>query len=241
MNTGLGSSAYLRPLDLNSLQRRLVRELSYGVLRPGARDHRRDPLPDDLRAYRYNLERETASEYIPSTWTRAAIVVRMNSLIKGYSAVRPMIVQRLQDVLHRDIVPMIPLRGSISASGDLNPLAYISGAIQGKPTIRTLSKTGSDVYADEALRQADLTPVSLEPKEGLALVNGTAVSAAAAAIAVFDASNLAIVAQILSAMSVEALNGTTESFHPIFAETRPHPGQVRCGSIDYESDKQERY
>ncbi|GAW25908.1 putative phenylalanine ammonia-lyase [Rosellinia necatrix] len=123
---------------------------------------------------------------------------------------------------------MIPLRGSISASGDLSPLSYICGAIQGKPTIRVLSRTSNAVYADTALAETGLEPVKIEAKEGLAVTNGTAVSTAVAVLGLHDTHSLAILAQILTAMSVEALNGTTESFHAFFSQTRPHPGQTEC-------------
>ena len=171
-------------------------------------------------------EHTLESQYVPWTWVRAAILIRINSLIKSCSAVRPELVQRLQDILKHDIIPMVPIRGSISASGDLNPLAYISGVIQGKSTISVFGVNGKDSYADTAMRQAGLEPITLEPKEGLALVNGTAFSAAAGALALMEAHSLAVLAQILTAMSVEALNGTMESFHPFIAESRPHPGQV---------------
>ena len=213
---------------MERLQHTLTRELSYGILPPGVRDHPAGPLPSCLASYRYEFSRENTleSQYLPWSWTRAAILIRINSLIKGCSGVRPVIVERLQDVLLHDLIPMIPLRGSISASGDLNPLAYISGVIQGKSTIRILSSTRKDFYADDALNELGLTPIVLGPKEGLAIVNGTAISTAAGALAIFDTHSLAVLAQVLTAMSVEALNGTTESFHPFFAENRPHPGQV---------------
>jgi phenylalanine ammonia-lyase len=121
---------------------------------------------------------------------------------------------------------MIPLRGSISASGDLSPLSYVCGAIQGKPTIRVMSLDERSIYADMAFLNANLEPVEIRAKEGLAITNGTAVSAAAAALALHDTHTLAVLAQVLTAMSVEALNGTTESFHPFFSQVRPHPGQV---------------
>ena len=228
VNTGFGGSADLRPTELKSLQHTLTRELTYGILPPGTRDHWAEPLSDDSSLYRSNFLRENTleSQYLPWSWARAAIVIRINSLIKVCSAVRPIIVQRLQDLLSYDLVPLTPLRGSISASGDLNPLAYISGVLQGKSTVRVLSCNGEELYADTALKRAGLTPISLEAKEGLALVNGTAISAAAGALAIFDANNLAALAQVLTAMSVEALNGTTESFHPFISEVRPHPGQV---------------
>lgn len=97
----------------------------------------------------------------------------------------------MQDLLKHDIIPMIPLRGSISASGDLSPLSYIGGAIQGKPTIRILSRD-QQVYADKAFRTASLEPVVLHAKEGLAIVNGTAISAAVGALALHDTHGLGI-------------------------------------------------
>jgi phenylalanine ammonia-lyase len=108
----------------------------------------------------------------------------------------------------------------------LSPLSYIAGAIQGKRTIRIFSKTQPRLTADCALAQAKLEPITLQPKEGLGIVNGTAISCAAAALTLYDVHGLAVLAQAITAMSVEALRGTVESFDPIFSEARPHPGQV---------------
>lgn len=111
---------------------------------------------------------------------------------------------------------MIPLRGSISASGDLSPLSYIGSSIQGKPSTRLLSRNYHEhVYADTAFAAKTLEPVTLRAMEGLAIVNGTAVSAAIRALALHDTHGLAVLAQMLTAMSVEALTGSAESFHPI--------------------------
>lgn len=121
---------------------------------------------------------------------------------------------------------MIPTRGSISASGDLSPLSYIAGAIQGKPTIRVLCHGPESMYANTSFMDAGLEPVKLQAKEGLAMTNGTSISAAAAVLALHDTHCLAVMAQVLTAMTVEALTGTAESFHPFFSEVRPHPGQV---------------
>lgn len=166
---------------------------------------------------------------MPKAWVRAAILIRINSLVSSYSGVRPVVVERLRDLVNFNITPRIPLRGSISASGDLSPLSYLSGAIQGKTTI-TVWNNGHEgslgsLTAAEALATHNLTPVTLGPKEGLAIVNGTAISAAAAAIAIHEAHQLAVLSQVMTAMSVEALRGTDESFDPLFAELRPHPGQ----------------
>ncbi|KAI0809816.1 phenylalanine and histidine ammonia-lyase [Xylaria sp. FL0064] len=243
VNTNFGGSADLRTNKCIELQQALIRELHYGVLPPGERDHRTALQEAPSSEHRYDLLLESGYDvsYIPWSWARAAIAIRINSLVNGYSAVRPVVVERMRDLLQHDIIPMVPLRGSISASGDLSPLSYICGTIQGKPTIRVLSRDSNMMYADAALANAGLKPVSLEAKEGLAskylykplhpplpLTNGTSVSAAAAALALYDTHSLAIFAQILTAMTVEALNGTTESFHPFFSQARPHLGQVEC-------------
>lgn len=173
-----------------------------------------------------SLESPPELSYIPHTWARAAVLIRLNSLVKGFSGVRPVITERLKDLLQHDIIPIIPLRGSISASGDLSPLSYIAGTIQAKRTIRIFSKEQPGLTADRAFAQAKLEPISLQPKEGLGIVNGTAISCAVAAVTLYDAHGLAVLSQIVTAMAVEALRGTSESFDPLFAESRPHPGQV---------------
>lgn len=216
MNTGFGGNADLRTQKVRELQRALVRELHYGILPPGTRDFLEDAADCAADQNRHDLflEDNNTQLYLPWSWTRAAILIRINSLVAGCSAIRPVIMERMQDLLNHDIIPMIPLRGSISASGDLSPLSYICGAIQGKSTIRILSKDNRDLYADTALASSGLTPVTLQAKEGLAITNGTTIAAAAAAIALHDAHGLALMAQVLTAMSVEAMLGTTESFSP---------------------------
>ncbi|KAI1138394.1 phenylalanine and histidine ammonia-lyase [Hypoxylon sp. FL0543] len=228
VNTSFGGSADVRTKKLVELQRALIRELHYGVLPPGERDHHIPPLEASLAKHHHDvmLDTETERSYLPWPWARAAILIRINSLVSGCSAVRPVIVERMQDLLKYDIIPMIPMRGSISASGDLSPLSYICGAIQGKSSIRILSRDNQHLYADAAFFNHGLEPLALQAKEGLAMTNGTTVSAAVAALALHDTHGLAVFAQILTAMSVEALHGTTESFHPFFSETRPHPGQI---------------
>ena len=132
---------------------------------------------------------------------------------------------------------MVPLRDRISASDDLSPLAYVAGTIQGKPTIRLLPKGSQSPRTDLAFNDIGLEPVILQAKEGLAVMNGTATSAGAAAVALHDTHTLVVLAQILTAMSVEALRGTMESFDPFFAKARPHAGQVcsPMSSTDFKS------
>ncbi|KAF2202544.1 phenylalanine ammonia-lyase [Delitschia confertaspora ATCC 74209] len=226
VNTGFGGTADVRNKRTQQLQRVLIRELHYGILSSASRD----PKPSQDAAalpYQFDLSNEQldTAVHLPETWTRAAILIRLNSLLKGHSAIRQETLESLLDLLRQNIIPIIPLRGSISASGDLSPLSYLGGAIQGKPTIRIHSKS-EELYADTAFARAGLSPVTLEAKEGLAIVNGTAVSTASAALALHDANILSILSQIMTAMSVEALAGTIESFDPFFSECRPHPGQI---------------
>ena len=136
------------------------------------------------------------------------------------------------DLLKHDITPRIPLRGSISASGDLVPLAYVGGTLEGKRGTMVWFGGKADrrvVTANAALEMSHLKPITLGPKEGLALINGTAVSCGVAALAMYEVNNMAVLSQILAAMSVEALCGTDESFDPFFAAVRPHQGQTEAG------------
>lgn len=229
VNTAFGGSADIRADDILALQRVLTRELSYGVLPPAARDPRRASYKKGSMHQKFDLSLEygVESQRLPLPWVRAAMLLRLNSLVKGHSGVRPVIVDRLQGLLLKNIIPVVPVRGSISASGDLSPIAYITGVIQGKPTIRVFHPdSGRDVYADDALAEAGIEPISLTAKEGLAIVNGTAMSAACGTLVLHDTHQLAMLSQILTAMTVEALQGAPESFDSFFAEARPHPGQI---------------
>ena len=180
------------------------------------------------------LPADEQSTTMPEVWVRASILVRVNSLASAHSGVRPVLIATMADLLKDDILPRIPLRGSVSASGDLSPLSYIAGTMLGKPTLVVLAgsrKAGNRGFttADVALAEASINPIRLEPKEGLAIVNGTSVSAAVGALAMHDAHGLAVLSQVLTAMSVEALCGTSESFDPFLAQVRPHPGQIDGG------------
>jgi phenylalanine ammonia-lyase len=134
----------------------------------------------------------------------------------------------LMEVLAKDMMPLIPTRGSVSASGDLTPLAYLGGLLEGNPDIPVRITDRGDfqiVSADEALRRANMAPLKLQGKEGLGLMNGTAPSSSAAALVVHDSHILAVLVQILTAMSTEALQGTVNNYHDFISTCRPHPGQ----------------
>lgn len=158
------------------------------------------------------------------------MLIRLNSLASGFSGVKETTIRTLHQILEAGITPQVPIKGSISASGDLSPLSYIAGVLQGKPGLSVWTRNANGERclkrADVALAAKDIQPVVLAAKEGLALVNGTAVSCALGSLALHDALGQATLSQILTAMSVEALLGTDESFVSFFGEVRPHPGQV---------------
>jgi len=143
----------------------------------------------------------------------------------------PVISSMLSLFRHR-ITPIIPLRGSVSASGDLMPLAYVAGVIEGSPDVfvRIENETSGVkiMAAKEALASVGEDVRTLGPKEGLGLVNGTSASAGLASLVIYESHHLALLTQALTAMSCEAMLGSPESFHPFIAEVRPHDGQIEC-------------
>ena len=193
--------------------------------------HSRDgTLPKAVHLAAAPLDDPVSSTRMPETWVRATMLVRAISLSKGASGVRPHIINALLALLNKDIIPVVPLRGSISASGDLSPLSYIGGVMQGKPVLKASIGTkasGARLFktADKALQEAGIAPIDVGPKEGLAIVNGTAPSAGVAALILHEVLGLALISQALTAASVEATCGSRESFFKFFAEVRPHDGQ----------------
>ncbi|RYP65891.1 hypothetical protein DL771_008075 [Monosporascus sp. 5C6A] len=227
VTTGFGGNADTRTGETEVLQDGLVKMLNAGIL-----------LPSDKGKFADN-EEETCkgllrSHALPRAIVKATMLIRSNSLLRGHSGVRMNVINTVMSLLDKDIVPVVPLRGSISASGDLGPLSYIAGAIQGNPDVHmSIGRTGSDhggapetiVAAAEALHMAGLTPQRLQAKEGLGIVNGTSVSAAAAAIVIHRAKQLGLLSQVLTAMGTEALRGTVHNYEPFISDIRPHHGQ----------------
>jgi phenylalanine ammonia-lyase len=156
----------------------------------------------------------------------------MNSLVRGHSGVRWELIQKMSDLLHANITPLVPLRGTISASGDLSSLSYIAGALVGNPSIRVFDGPAAFgareiVSSRKALAAHNIEPIPLQSKEHLGILNGTAFSASVAALALNDAAHLALLAQVCTAMGTEALAGTRGSYDRfIHAVARPHPGQA---------------
>jgi phenylalanine ammonia-lyase len=160
------------------------------------------------------------------------MLARLNSIIRGHSAVSLEIIDTIVAFLEKNMTPIIPVRGSISASGDLIPLSYLAGCIQGSPDIymRVGNLNPKTVSASDALKEAGIKPILLGAKEGLGLLNGTAASVAVASLAIYESNQIALLSQVLTAMGCEALKGTAESFHPFIAATRPHKGQIEAAA-----------
>ena len=219
---------------MNDLQASLVSLLQYGIIYPAsvsgrpARHNSDQPTTMNLLRQGLALDDPLLTNSMPVSWVRSAILVRINSLLHGVSSIRPELVSRMADLLRLKITPRVPMHGSISASGDLSPSAYIAGCVQGKPNVSVhVGGNHRVMTAEQAIADANLRPMPLEAKEGLAIVNGTAFSSGISALLMWDALGLSVLAQVLTAMSVEALAGRAESFDPFFASVRAHPGQVR--------------
>jgi len=201
VNTGFGDLANIK-IDRSKtedLQKNLVRSHASGV---------GDPLDEDI--------------------VRAVMLLRINTLAKGYSGIRFQTVNTLIDMLNEGVHPVIPSQGSVGASGDLAPLAHMSLVLMGE---------GEAIYekerysGKEAMEKGGIDTVELEAKEGLALLNGTQVMTAIGALAVYDAEHLIWSALTAGAMSLEALQGTSTAFDERIHQVRPHPGQRRCAEV----------
>ena len=156
---------------------------------------------------------------------RAAMVIRANTHLLGLSGLRLKLVQRMIDFLNAGATPLVREFGSIGASGDLTPLACITGALIGLDQAFQVDLGGEIIGAQTTLKRLGLAPIQLAPKEGLAMINGTAVMTGVAANCIYDAVRLLSLALAAHALMIQALQGSNQSFHPFLHEYKPHPGQ----------------
>jgi histidine ammonia-lyase len=183
--------------------------------------------PGQTADLQHNLVRSHAAgvgEPLPDDVVRAMLLLRANALAVGLSGVRVEVVELLLAMLNAAVHPIVPSRGSLGASGDLAPLAHLALVAIGEGEA-TLDGAGPGP-GGEVLARARLSPVRLEAKEGLVLLNGTQLMAAIGALMHHDAFRLALTADVIGAMSLEAMLGTAAAFDPRLIEARPHPGQV---------------
>jgi len=185
---------------------------------------------DELRALQVNLLRSHAcgvGERFPEDVCRAMMLLRANALAKGYSGVRPEVVEMLLSLLNKGVVPSIPSQGSVGSSGDLVMLAHLGLVMIGEGE----ADAGRGFESgDKALRRKKIRSIRLEPKEAISIINGTQAMTAVGVLTVKDSAILADNAQIAAAMSLEALRGTSSAFNLKISKARPHPGQLRVSS-----------
>jgi histidine ammonia-lyase len=166
-------------------------------------------------------------EPLPAEVVRTILLLRANALAKGFSGIRLSTLETLVEVLNSGIIPVVPEKGSLGASGDLAPLSHMVLVLLGEGEA---FYRGQRMSGQEALVQAGIVPVILEGKEGLALINGTQVMTAIAALAVWDAETLWESANITAALSFEALGGIPDAFDPKIHALRPHQGQIKVAN-----------
>lgn len=231
VTTGFGAAATTRTRHVQELQVSIVEHLLAGITGVDL-----SQLANQLKAPIHPSQPLTPN-VMPESIVRAAILIRVNSLTRGHSAVRLELLHGLLSLLNLSITPVVPLRGTISASGDLAPLAYVAGALCAHPDVYVIDRSLKEpkvLSSAECLKAHGITPLVLGPKEGLAIANGTAFSAAAASMAMFQAHTLGLLSQVLTAMTVEAMVGQIGAFHPFIHQTaRPHAGQIEVAKNIY--------
>jgi histidine ammonia-lyase len=181
---------------------------------------------DKLRELQLNLVRSHScgvGDPLPERVVRAMMLHRANVLAKGYSGCRQLVIETLLKMLNAGIHPVIPSRGSVGASGDLAPLSHLALVAIGEGEA---NYKGERIAGAEAMNRASITPLILEAKEGLALLNGTQAMTAVGSLALLAAERLADAADVTGAMSLEALKGTPVAFDYKIHAARPHPGQM---------------
>jgi histidine ammonia-lyase len=201
VNTGFGrlSEHVIPPNQLHTLQRNLVRSHACGL-----------------------------GNALSAEETRALLLLRANSLGLGYSGSRPEVAQLVNHLLVRGVLPIIPEKGSVGASGDLAPLAHLALVLIGEGEA---IYDGQRLRGEEALQRARLNPIDLQAKEGLALLNGTQAINAVGALALHRAFRITRAAAIAGAMSLEALLGTPVAFDERIHQARPHPTQLHAAQL----------
>jgi histidine ammonia-lyase len=196
VNTGVGLLADVRipREDLDQLQRNVIRSHSAGVGEPLARDI-----------------------------VRAMMLIRANVLAKGFSGIRPLVAERLCDLVNRGVTPLVPSQGSVGASGDLAPLAHMGLVLIGEGEAEF---EGALLPGAEALARAGVEPIVLHPKEGISLINGTQAMLAIGCLELEASELLAETADVICALTLDALRGTPRAFDDRIHAARPHPGQM---------------
>jgi histidine ammonia-lyase len=162
--------------------------------------------------------------------TRALILLRANSLSKGHSGIRAVVIDTLCEMLNRGVTPMVPSQGSVGASGDLAPLAHLALVLIGEGECLDPDDNRKFISGAEALRRAEIKPLTLEAKEAISLINGTQGMLAVGILALLAAETLVDSADVIGSMVLDALQGTDVAFDERIHKARPHPGQLKSAA-----------
>jgi histidine ammonia-lyase len=189
------------------------------------------PIPrEDLDLLQINVVRSHAAGVgrpLDREVVRAMMLIRANVLVRGFSGIRPAVAERICDLLNGGVTPIIPEQGSVGASGDLAPLAHMALVLVGEGEAEF---EGSVLPGGDALRRAGVTPLEFHPKEGLSLINGTQAMLAIGSLELAAAEILADTADVVAALSLDALRGTPVAFDPRIHAARPHAGQLQSAA-----------
>ncbi len=183
---------------------------------------------EQIREMQVNLVRSHAvgvGEPLTTAETRAMLLLRANSLSKGFSGVRAEVIDALCELLNRGVTPFVPSQGSVGASGDLAPLSHLALALIGEG--ECLDDKGFRISTADALRRAQIKPLVLEAKEAVSLINGTQGMLAVGILALLAAETLVDSADVIGAITLDALRGTDAAFDERIHRARPHPGQLK--------------
>ena len=186
---------------------------------------------DQIRELQVNLVRSHAvgvGEPLPLAETRSMMLLRANSLAKGHSGVRPVVIDTLCEMLNRGVTPIVPSQGSVGASGDLAPLAHLALALIGEG--ECYDERGTRLASGDALKRAQIKPIVLEAKESISLINGTQAMLALGTLALLSAETLVDSADVIGGLSCDALKGTDAAFDERIHKVRPHSGQMKTAA-----------
>ncbi len=186
---------------------------------------------DQIRELQVNLVRSHAAGVggpLSVAEARAMMLLRANSLAKGYSGVRAVVIDTLCEMLNRGVTPFVPSQGSVGASGDLAPLAHLALALIGEG--ECIDVAGVRIPSDDALKRAQIKPLVLEAKEAISLINGTQGMLAVGTLALLAAETLVDSADVLGGLCCDALKGTDTAFDERIHNARPHNGQIKTAA-----------
>jgi histidine ammonia-lyase len=186
---------------------------------------------EQIRELQVNLVRSHAvgvGEPLSAAEARAMMLLRANSLAKGYSGVRGIVIDTLCEMLNRGVTPYVPSQGSVGASGDLAPLAHLALALIGEG--ECVDASGARVSSGDAMKRAQIKPLVLEAKESISLINGTQGMLAVGSLALLAAETLVDSADVLGGLCCDALKGTDAAFDERIHKARPHCGQMKTAA-----------